>query len=199
MKDLMRPLLVALNLWRLWPSLLLLALGRADAPIRADIRRWTQILFQEDDLTFRRLLYRHAYLMVFFREYRNLAYVRLPGAPAYRWLMPPLGSLFLDVPEIGPGCFIQHGFATIVSADRVGANFWVNQQVTIGYANETDRPVIGDDVKVRPGAKIIGKVTVGDGARVGLNTVVLRDVPPGASVFGVPGEVVLREPRPAGI
>jgi len=194
MKRRLKQLVVALNLWRLWPSLLALALSPADAPIRADIRRWAQILFHENALSGAGVLWRHAWLMTFFAEYRNLAYLRLPASRLYGWLMPQLSSLHFYCDDLGPGCFIQHGFATIVAARRIGANFWLNQQVTIGYSNDTDVPEIGDDVTVRPGAKIVGRLKVGHGATVGMNTVVTGNVPAGATVFGVPGQVIWRKP-----
>lgn len=195
MKQQLKRVWVLANLVRLWPSLIALASSAQDAPIRADIRRWALILFKEDHLSARGVLWRHCWLMVFYREYRNLAYLRLRLARAYGWLMPKLDSLAIYVPDLGPGCFIQHGFSSIVSAQRIGANFWLNQQVTIGYSNDTDVPWIGDDVTVRPGARIVGRLKIGDGATVGMNTVVTGNVPPGATVFGVPGQIIWRKPK----
>lgn len=99
-------------------------------------------------------------------------------------------TLHLASSEIGPGLFIQHGFATIVAARRVGANCWINQQVTIGFDSPEDRPVLGDRVSVHAGAKVLGAVTVGDGARIGANAVVIKDVPPGATAVGVPARIL---------
>jgi serine O-acetyltransferase len=65
--------------------------------------------------------------------------------------------------------------------------------VTIGYSNVTDRPTIGDNVKISPGAKLVGKVKVGDNAVVGLNTVVIANVPANCTVFGIPGQVIWRK------
>jgi len=191
MKAAAKQVVLLLNLIRLWPTLLIVAFSASDAPIRADIRRWCAILFHEEPIGFA-LLHRHMHLMVFFREYRNLVYLRLPFSRAYRWMMPPLASLHLDIPDLGPGCFIQHGFSTMVAVERIGANFWLNQQVSIGYSNDDDCPTIGNDVTVRPGAKIVGKLRIGDGATIGLNTVVTGNVPAGATVFGVPGRIIWR-------
>ena len=54
----------------------------------------------------------------------------------------------------------------------------------------TARPIIGDDVFIGAGAKVLGAITIGDGARIGANAVVVCDVPAGATVVGVPGRIV---------
>ncbi|KGN34565.1 serine acetyltransferase [Knoellia sinensis KCTC 19936] len=93
---------------------------------------------------------------------------------------------------MGPGLFIQHGFATIIAAESIGANCWINQQVTIGYSSRTDCPVIQDNVVIAAGAKVIGSVTVGHDAVIGANAVVVKDVDPDCTVVGVPARVVRR-------
>jgi serine O-acetyltransferase len=101
-------------------------------------------------------------------------------------------NLLIYTREIGPGLFIQHGFATIISAEKIGRNCWINQQVTIGFSNDTDCPTIGDNVIIYAGAKIIGKVKIGDNSIVGANAVVVRDVPENCTVVGVPAYIVRR-------
>jgi serine O-acetyltransferase len=92
---------------------------------------------------------------------------------------------------IGPGLFISHGQGTILSAERIGANLQVHQGVTVGWDYRGDRrPIIGDDVFIGAGAKILGALTVGDGARIGANAVVVCDVPPRATAVGVPARIV---------
>ena len=113
---------------------------------------------------------------------RGLPYV------AFRALLMPFPrerTFHLFCPALEGGCFIGHGFATMVSADRIGRNFFVDQQVTVGK-DGVERPSIGDSVQIHSGAKVIGGVTLGDGVIVGANAVVLRDVPAGMTVFGVP-------------
>jgi serine O-acetyltransferase len=82
------------------------------------------------------------------------------------YLCRPINTVFIYTNTIGPGLFIQHGFSTIISAKSIGKDCWINQQVTIGYSNVTDCPTIGDNVTIHAGAKVIGKVTIGNNARV---------------------------------
>jgi serine O-acetyltransferase len=133
-------------------------------------------------------------LMSTLPEFRSLFYYRVKGPFLLRALLkslcPPLSSLFIHTPEIGPGLFIQHGFATIIAANRIGRNCWINQQVTIGYSDAMGCPTLGDNVHVYAGAKIIGGVTVGDNVNVGANAVVVKDVPPDCTMVGVPARIV---------
>jgi serine O-acetyltransferase len=77
---------------------------------------------------------------------------------------------------------------------RGGANVSIEHQVTIG-AEERKSPIIGNDVFIGAGAKIVGQITVGDGARIGVNAGVLYDVPPYATVAGNPARIVnIRQP-----
>jgi len=75
-----------------------------------------------------------------------------------------------------------------VAAKSIGENCWINQQVTIGYGKGEEPPVIGDNVMITCGAKVLGRITVGDGAVIGANAVVIRDVEPGAVMGGVPAK-----------
>jgi len=73
-------------------------------------------------------------------------------------------------------------------AARIGCNCDIFQQVTIGEA-KGGFPVIGNRVLIGAGAKIMGPVTIGDGARIGANALVIRDVPPGAGVYAAAAEI----------
>ena len=161
----------------------LLAPADARALIDADAARWNEILRTDGLLP-----------LLAMREFRNLYLYRLRHGGGPGWVLGrllttvwrPEATLFLNAGAIGPGLFIQHGFATIVTAERVGANCWINQQVTIGFKDRSGSPVLEDEVVVHAGAKVIGPVTVGRGSTVGANAVVVRDVPPGTTAVGVP-------------
>jgi serine O-acetyltransferase len=96
--------------------------------------------------------------------------------------------------EIGKGIFIAHlGSIVISHHTRIGENVSLHQGVTTGGAGRGERfggPTLGDRIYIGAGAKIIGKVTVGDDAMIGCNAVVVKDVPAGASVGGIPAKVL---------
>jgi serine O-acetyltransferase len=95
----------------------------------------------------------------------------------------------------------MHGDCTFVSANKIGENCWINQQVVIGYVNDNDadRPSIGNDVTIHAGAKILGRVNVGDNATIGANSVVIGDVPPNVTVMGVPAKIIWKKGLSQGV
>jgi len=99
--------------------------------------------------------------------------------------------------KIGRGFYISHHGGIVTNVDAViGENCNLSHGVTIGVTRRGERvgvPVIGDNVYIGPGAKIIGAVRVGDRAAVGANCVVTRDVPDDGVVVGVPGKVISLE------
>ncbi len=162
------------------------------AVIDADTDRWAELLWVSDRS---RMLAR---LLFAFPEFRSVYYHRLgAGNPAgalagrlARHLWKGVPGIDLSGTPIGPGLFISHGQSTILSAERIGANLQVHQDVTVGWDYQSARrPIIGDGVFIGAGAKILGAVTIGDGARIGANAVVMCDVPAGYTAVGVPARV----------
>ena len=154
-----------------------------------DLTRWKQIhcLSCSDFMSMAQLLWRY-------REFRNLVIYRNRQHPIRRRIIglfyPPMESLYIDAFEIGGGLYIQHGFATMIAAKSIGENCWINQQVTIGYNGQGDAPVIGNNVMITCGAKVLGQIHVGDHVTVGANAVVIRDVPDHCVVGGVPAKIL---------
>jgi serine O-acetyltransferase len=96
--------------------------------------------------------------------------------------------------RIGPGLRIWHFGGIFLHGDAVlGANCTLRQGVTIGNRHEGGpTPVIGDNVELGAYAQVLGGVRIGDNCRIGAMSVVLHDVPDGATVVGAPARIVER-------
>ena len=96
--------------------------------------------------------------------------------------------------RIGPELFIDHGSGVVIGETaEIGERVTLYQGVTLGgtgFQRGKRHPTLGDNVTVGSGAKLLGPIAVGDGAKIGANTVVIEDVPPGATVVGNPGHPV---------
>ena len=101
----------------------------------------------------------------------------------------PLSSLYISTYEIGGGLFIQHGFSTVIDAERIGENCWINQQVTIGYSG-SEHPIIEEGCYIHAGDKVLGGITMHKNSVAGANAVVVKDVPANAVVGGVPANII---------
>lgn len=123
--------------------------------------------------------------------------LRLPARVISQW------SRFLTNIEIHPGAtigrrfFIDHGAGVVIGETAVvGDDVLMYHQVTLGGTSLDPvkrHPTVGNNVLLGMGAKVLGNITVGDGARIGANAVVTRDVPPNTSVVGVPGRILVQD------
>jgi serine O-acetyltransferase len=95
---------------------------------------------------------------------------------------------------IGRRFFIDHGACVVIGETAIiGEDVTLYHGVTLGgtsWSPGKRHPTLESGVLVGAGAKILGPITVGAGARVGANSVVMKDVPPGMTVIGIPGKVV---------
>ena len=100
---------------------------------------------------------------------------------------------------IGVGFFIDHGSGVVIGETaEIGDNVTVYQGVTLGgtgFQIGKRHPTVEDNVTIGSGAKLLGPVRIGHGAKIGANTVVVEDVPPLSTVVGNPGHPVRVEGR----
>lgn len=126
----------------------------------------------------------------------------------WRWQLKTLARLisqlgrWLTGIEIHPGAtigrrfFIDHGMGVVIGETAIiGDDCTLYHGVTLGgtsWQKEKRHPTLGNNVVIGAGAKVLGPITIGDNARVGSNSVVMRDVPDDATVVGIPGRIVVR-------
>lgn len=100
--------------------------------------------------------------------------------------------------KIGRRVFIDHGFGVVIGETaEVGDNCTIYQGVTLGGTSLSKgakrHPTLGNGVIIGAGAKVLGAFTVGDGAKVGSNAVVVKEVPPGATAVGNPARIIEKD------
>lgn len=113
-----------------------------------------------------------------------------------------LGRFFTGI-EIHPGAkigkkfFVDHGMGVVIGETaEIGDNVTIYHGVTLGgvtWDKVKRHPTIGDNVVIGSGAKVLGPFMVGKGAKIGSNSVVVKEVPPNSSVVGIPGRVVMQQ------
>lgn len=194
MPDINRMLLAVINYPRTLPVYLCVLCSKQKTLIKADIARWNEI-----DKVNLNLFQSLNWYLTYKKEFRNLIQHRLKKPPRTvaslihfaiaRILWKPLETLYIYTTDIGGGLYIQHGFSTIITADKIGENCRIYQQVTIGYKEEF-RPVLEDNVAVACGAKVLGNVTMHSNSLAAAGAVVVKDVPENAIVGGVPAKII---------
>jgi len=135
-------------------------------------------------------------------------YIYWTANTLYRWKIPVLPFLIQQFLRFAFCCFIPyktqigtrnihfgHNGLRVVLDYRcvIGNDVRIDHEVTIGIRwDEKVAPIIGDNVRIGAGAKVLGSIRIGNNARIGANAVVLTDVPDGATAVGVPARVILK-------
>jgi serine O-acetyltransferase len=121
------------------------------------------------------------------------------GVPVLPRLIAFFARMFTGVEihpaaRIGKALFIDHGSGVVIGETaEIGDNVTLYQGVTLGgtgFATGKRHPTLQDNVTIGSGAKLLGPIMVGHGAKIGANSVVITDVPPNSTVVGVPGHPV---------
>ena len=123
---------------------------------------------------------------------RGLAWLGRFTSHLGRWLT---GIEIHPAVKVGRRVFIDHGMGVVIGETaEIGDDCTIYQGVTLGgtslYRGTKRHPTLGKGVVVGAGAKVLGGFTVGDGAHIGSNAVVVKEVPAGATVVGIPGRIV---------
>ncbi|MCZ8379279.1 serine acetyltransferase [Mycobacterium sp. CPCC 205372] len=147
--------------------------------VRKDVQRWVDH-HGDDDFAGLSGYGQFALLAHRYPEFRSVVHHRLqstwlPVRLTLRMLYPGLRTLHLWTDDIGPGLVIEDGAGSIIGAESIGANCCIGAEVSVGFTAK-GTPVVGDDVYFGSGAKVVGRISIGNGAIIGPNAVVMSDV-----------------------
>ncbi|MBF2015727.1 MAG: serine acetyltransferase [Rivularia sp. T60_A2020_040] len=124
--------------------------------------------------------------------------LRSPLSLLYKMMYRKIRNTYgIEIPytvQLGRRIVVEHQSAIVVHGHcTIGDDSIIRQGVTLGnryLERPFDAPKLGKRVNVGAGAKIFGDISIGDGASIGANAVVLKDVPPGATAVGIPANIV---------
>lgn len=171
------------------------ALQSASERFRYDAARWVvpQEIAPVSEVTpavMAKLLIRNPPLraMAWFRLATAMNAAGVRGVPSWiqRRLLLRYGLELTPGTDVGGGLYIAHPVGCVLVAERIGENVTVVGQATFGTRTDDRWPVVDDGAFIGVGARILGGITVGAGAQVAANAVVLADVAPGTTVVGIP-------------
>lgn len=141
------------------------------------------------------LLYQSIHVLIFYRIAHGLYKIKLFFLAR---LISQLGRFFTGIEihpgaKIGKGFFIDHGMGVVIGETaEIGDNVTIYHGVTLGGTGKDKgkrHPTIGNNVIIGCGAKILGPISIGDGAKIGANSVVLKNVPKGKTAVGIPAVI----------
>ncbi len=183
----MRAIIINIYKLFLWPHIILYGISKNQKETDKDILRWAEargmkgskisllLSFLADSSDFRTIFY--------FRNRGVFARILNLYCKREKYFRIDLTT------KLGGGILTGHPYSTILNANSIGENFYVNHLVTVGEI-DGKRPTIGNNVSIYTGAIIIGDITIGDNAVVGAGSVVVKDVPENCVVVGNPAKIV---------
>ena len=172
----------------------------ADAKVTAAVRGERATFHNRADALFQvlRLMWRHDsfFAQACYRAKVRLQVLGVPVLPGIAHRVAIItGQLYVgDTVVLHPGVFIGHGMVVIDGFVEIHRGARIMPGVTIGVREGFRGPTIKQDVRIGTGAKVLGAITVGRGARIGSNAVVIDDVPPRSTAVGVPARIVRPDP-----
>ena len=166
--------------------------------IKADIKRyrnleshWFYLLFEQGLWAI--VVYRFGRCIEEFKTPIISHILKLIAFLLFKWMEIITGISLPASAQIGKGFYVGHFGGIILHSDvKMGENCSVGPGVVVGTRGGGNRgtPVIGNNVYIGVGAKILGPIKIGDNAKIGANAVVLDDVPDNATVVGIPAKMI---------
>lgn len=141
------------------------------------------------------LLYQSVHVLIFYRIAHRFYKIKMFFLAR---LISQLGRFFTGIEihpgaKIGNGLFIDHGMGVVIGETaEIGDNVTIYHGVTLGGTGKEKgkrHPTVGDNVIIGCGAKVLGPINIGNGVKIGANSVVLKDIPEGKTAVGIPAVI----------
>jgi len=184
----MKSLFFSIYKFLLLPHLLLYKFSKNKSSIDQDLQRWAEA---------KKIQKNYSSLVLHFLthspDFRTIFYFRTRNNSISHFLnlyCKKDTSFKIDVStKLAGGVLTGHPYSTILNANSIGKNFYVNHLVTIGEVNGK-RPTIGDNVSVYTGAIVIGNITIGNNCKIGAGAVVTKSLPDNCTAVGNPARII---------
>jgi serine O-acetyltransferase len=183
----MKTLLISIYKIVLLPHLLVYLFSKNKNLIDEDINRWRNVKNIEGS---NKML-----LLTFLAnspDFRSIFYFRNRGMVTHILNIYCRKEKYFKIDintKIGGGILTAHPYSTILNAESIGKNFYVNHLVTVGEKNGK-KPTIGNNVSIHAGAIVIGNITIGDNCEIGAGAVVVKSIPANSIAVGNPARVI---------
>ena len=147
-----------------------------------DFQRWKDYMHLSQHTDYNAF----CFLMRYYPNHRSLLYYRVGKLykHTYGITMPGIANCYISASCQG-GVLIEHGYSSIIVANKIGENFFFHQNCTVGH-NHGGKPTIGNNVTLFAGAVVAGPIIIGDNVKIGANALVLQDIPDNSIVYGNP-------------
>ena len=167
--------------------------------LAADLRRWKGDSFKD---VFYAIFEQGVWVTIFYRLSRALFLMDIPllkillrliGFFLLKFSEIILGAAIKPEADIGPGFYVGHtGVIRVHPKTKAGKNLSIGPGVILGEKGMGGKgaPVIGDNVYIGVGCKVLGSVTIGNNVKIGANAVVVKDIPDDSTAVGVPAKVI---------
>ncbi len=172
------------------PHLILYKISKNKYLINLDLKRWSEA--KKVNKSSSGLL---LHFLAHSKDFRTIFYFRIQNS--FKHILNVYcrkdTSFIIDITtKLKGGILTGHPYCTILNADSIGENFYVNHLVTIGEINGK-RPTIGNNVSIYTGAIVIGNITIGDNVSIGAGAVVAKNVPNNCVVVGNPAKIIRKD------
>ncbi len=172
------------------PHVILYKMSKNKEAIEKDIDRWAKAKNKNGSMV--SLLF---HFLAFSPDFRTIFYFRNRGIISSILNIYCRKERYFRIDKstkLGGGVLTGHPYSTILNAESIGENFYVNHLVTVGEVNGK-RPIIGNSVSIYTGAIVIGDISIGNNVSIGAGAVVVKDVPNNCTVVGNPAKIVKQD------